>query len=71
MTPRVCMQVFCQEQPSRDSNFYRSFVAADYTGLWAHYEHARQRHLYEAGTLHVSGGGYIIVPSEAPKETWL
>ena len=51
MTPRIGMQVFCQEQPSRDGKFYRSFVAADYAGLWLHCEHAQQRHFYEAGTL--------------------
>lgn len=50
----MCMQVFCQEQPSRDGKFYRSFVAADYAGLWAHYEHAQQRHFYEAGALYES-----------------
>ena len=48
------MQVFCQEQPSRDGKFYRSFVAADYAGLWAHYEHAQKRHFYEVGALHNS-----------------
>ena len=47
------MQVFCQEQPSRDGKFYRSFVAADYAGLWLHYEHAQQRHFYEVGSLHI------------------
>ena len=47
------MQVFCQEQPSRDGKFYRSFVAADYAGLWLHYEHAQQLHFYEVGSRHI------------------
>ena len=46
------MQVFCQEQPGRDGRFYRSFVAANYAGLWAHYEHVQQRHFYEVGTVY-------------------
>ena len=44
----LLLQVFCQEQPGRDGNFYRCFVAADYAGLWAHCERSQQRHFYEA-----------------------